>query len=771
MNYDFEVLEFDKILDILKTFTKTNYAKRKIEFDLIGKNYEDALRLGRETKEAFDAIIKYQDIPLGGVYDIFEAINYSKIGGMLNANELLNIVFFINACDNVLKYFKKVRDLKLSDEALSIYLDRIIIPKNLVSSIKIAIDNDGNILDNASRDLFMIRRSIRMLETRLRNKLNELLISNSKYLSDNIITSRNGKMTLPIKAEYKNQVKGVVVDMSSSSSTVYIEPEATIAISSELDVFRNKEVDEIKNILKNLSLLVSASADDLLSSLDVITNYDIIFAKAQMAIDGNFYPARIVNDTYFKLMVAKHPLIERSLCVPINIELKKGKSAIVITGPNTGGKTVAMKTVGLLHIMAYYGLMVPASPDSTFAYFEKIYADIGDEQSIAQSLSTFSSHMNRIIKIIGNADNHTLAIFDEIGSGTDPKEGASLAKAILEYLKDEGVKIIASTHYSELKNYAYEKDDILNASVEFDIDTLRPTYRLNMGISGKSNAILIAKRLGLNDDVIERANNFMEKSSTKSSNLISNLEENMLNMKEKEEELAKKEAEIEAIKEELNNKRIEIEVSKSKIINKAKEEAKNIIMDAKDEASELLNQIKDISNTSIKEHELAELKNKVNKIDVKDNVESNYEFKEGDYVLVIQYQKHGIISKIKGKLYTVNLGQFSMDFTKDELQIAKKPQEKEEKKTRLSGYNPARSAKMSLDLRGKRYEEVNYLLDKFIDEALYANLDFVTIIHGFGTGTIRKAVWDFLKTAPGVKSYRYGGEGEGLNGATIVYFK
>ncbi len=771
MKYDFSVLEFDIILEKLKTYSKTNYAKRKIEFDLIAKDYDDVLRLGEETKEAFDAIIKYSDIPLGGVYDVFEAINYAKIGGMLKAGELLDIVFFINACENVLKYFKKLNDLKLKTERLEIYLPNIIIPKTLASSIKIAIDQDGNILDNASRDLFMIRRSIRMLETRLRNKLNELLISNSKYLSDNIITSRNGKMTLPIKAEYKNHVKGVVVDMSSSSSTVYIEPEATIAISSELDVFRMKETEEIKTILKNLSLLVSAQADELLSSLEAITYYDIVFAKAQMSIDNNFYPAKVVNDRYFKLINAKHPLIDKNVCVPINIELKKGKNAIVITGPNTGGKTVAMKTVGLLHIMAYYGLMVPASADSIFAYYSKIFADIGDEQSIAQSLSTFSSHMNRIINIINEANDESLAIFDEIGSGTDPKEGANLAKSIIEYLKNRGIKIIASTHYSDLKNYAYEMEDIVNASVEFDIDTLKPTYHLNMGISGKSNAILIAKRLGLNEDVINLANSYMEKSSTHSSNLISNLEENMINIKEKEEELDKIIKENEKIKEELKNKKIEIEQSKSKIINKAKEEAQNILIDAKQEAKELLDEIKDISDKSVKEHEIAALKNKVNKMDIKNTPASDYEFKVGDYVLVLQYQKHGTIAKIKGKNYTVNLGQFSMDFAKDELEIAIKPEEKEEKKTRLSGYNPARNAKMSLDLRGKRYEEVNYLLDKFLDEALYANFDYVTIIHGFGTGTVRKAVWEFLKTAPGVKSYRYGGEGEGLNGVTVVYFK
>lgn len=772
MKYDFKILEFDKILDKLKTYAKTNYAKNKIDYKLLSSSYDEAILLSKETKEAFDAIVKYQDIPLGGLYDVNEAIHFASIGGMLKADELLNIVFFVSATENTIKYFKELNAQKIDVETLRGYLDVISIPKTLVSSIKMAIDNDGNILDNASRDLFMIRRSIRMLETRLRNKLNELLITYSSYLSDSIITSRNGRMTLPVKIEYKNQIKGVIHDTSSSQSTVYIEPADTLVISTELEVFKNKEVEEIKNILKGLSLLVGSNANELKTNLEVLTKLDIIFAKAMMARENNYYPVRIVDESRFKLFNAKHPLIEANICVPITVELKNGSNAIIITGPNTGGKTVAMKTIGLLHIMAYYGLMIPASPDSTIGYFENILADIGDEQSIAQSLSTFSSHMKRIVDITKIANQKSLVILDEIGSGTDPKEGAMLAIAIIDNLKALGAKIIASTHYSDLKNYAYEHDDILNASVEFDVDSLKPTYRLNMGVSGKSNAILIAKRLGLPDKIINDANNNMESNNSNSMSLISNLEDNMLNIKEREDELNKKILEQDKLNKELLNLKIDLETSKNKILAKAKDEAKSIISDAKEEALNMLKDIKNIQADAVKEHEIASLKNKINKIDIKDEgIESDYDFKEGDYVLVIQYQKNGVISKVKNGKYTVNLGQFAMDFDKSELQIAKKPKEKEEKKTRMSGYNPASNARLSLDLRGKRYEEVVPLLDKFLDDALYGNLDYVSIIHGFGTGTVRKAVWDYLKRQSFVKSYRYGGEGEGLNGVTIVYLK
>ena len=772
MKYDFSILEFDVILDRLKKYTKTNYAKTKIKYGLIAKSYEEALVLQKEVKEAFDAVVKYQDIPLGGLYDVNESLHYAEIGGMLKETELLNIVFFISATENTVKYFKELNDNKIDVETLRSYLSEINIPKTLSSSIRMAIDQDGNILDNASRELFMIRRSIRMLETRLRNKLNELMITYSSYLSDSIITSRNGRMTLPVKVEYKNQVKGVVHDTSSSASTIYIEPADTLAISTELEVFKAKEVEEIKNILKSLSLLVGSNATELKTNLEILTKLDIIFAKALFSKDNNYYLVKIVDEAKFKLFSAKHPLIDANTCVPINIELKSGKNGIIITGPNTGGKTVAMKTVGLLHIMSYYGLMIPASTDSTIGYFENILADIGDEQSIAQSLSTFSSHMRRIVDITKLANEKSLVILDEIGSGTDPKEGAMLAISIIENLKELGTKVIASTHYSDLKNYAYEHDDIINASVEFDIDSLKPTYRLNMGISGKSNAILIAKRLGLNEKIINDALNNMESSNSNSMNLISNLEENMLDTKKKEEELNLKLDEVNKLQKELENIKIDLESSKNKIIAKAKDEAKSIIKDAKDEALEMLNNIKNINADVIKEHEIASLKNKINTLDIDDEENiSNYEFKEGDYVLVIQYQKYGVISKVKKDKYTVNLGQFSMDFSKNELSIAKKPQEKEEKKTRMSGYNPASNARLSLDLRGKRYEEVAPLLDKFLDDALYGNLDYVSIIHGFGTGAIRKAVWDYLKKQSFVKSYRYGGEGEGLNGATIVYLK
>lgn len=770
--FDTKTLEFNKILEILKGYCKTDYAKSFVLNLLPANNYNEIIKLNNETKEAYKAIVKFGDIPLGGLFDVKDSITRASIGSTLNEVELLNIVGLLDCSSNVSKYFKTLDSMKVEFSNLNYYNDKLQFPQALKTSITLAITPDAKVSDNASRELFMIRRNIISLENRLRSKLNELLLSKANQLTEQLIVIRDGRMCLPVKIEYKNSFGGVVHDISSSNTTCYIEPSSTLETANQIDSYRAQEKNEIMAILKNLSLLVSADSDLLLTNLDSLTKLDVIYSKALMAKELEYNDVTITENQSFNIKACKHPLIDRTKVVPIDIEIGKKFDCIIITGPNTGGKTVALKTVGLLHLMAYSGMMVPASLDSEFGLFDSILVDIGDEQSIEQSLSTFSSHMTKVINILNIATNKSLVLIDELGSGTDPKEGSSLAIAIIDSLISSGSKIICTTHYSELKNYAYNNTRICNASVEFNTNTLMPKYKILLGVPGKSNAIEIAKRLGLNDNIIEHAKNNLNSNLSNSSILMSNLEEEMTELRNKEQALEHKISQYNEMLNSLQNEKFNLSKQTNKIISDAKKEAKNILSLAQDEASSLISEIKVMSSEAFKEHELASLKHKVRSLDVSDSQEEeDYDFKEGDYVFVKSYEKYGTISKIKKDKYTVNIGQFSMDFKKSELQISAKPKEKPQKVTKLSGYNPASHATLSLDLRGKRFEEVSFLMDQYLDQAILGNLEVVTIIHGFGTGTIRNAVQDYLKNCTYVKSFRYGKEGEGLNGVTVVYLK
>lgn len=774
MKYHLDALEFDQVLDKLSNYAKTDYAKELISKLTPNSNFEEVLELNNETNEAYLAVVRQGDIPLGGLYNVNPSIRRSQIGGILDPNELLNIVYLLDCSMNVTRYFKSLESIKLNTPCLNKYVDKLVNLPTLKTNITLAINPDGKVNDNASRELFTIRRTISSLNNRLKSKLNELMTSRASMLTDSLIVMRNNRMCLPVKIEYKNTFKGIIHDISSSNTTCYIEPEATIETANQIDSYINKEKKEIEVILKNLTLLVSAESDILLTNLDSLTNLDIIYSKALMGKELDYSNVTIVNDYSFNLKKAKHPLIDKDKVVPIDVELGKKAKVIIITGPNTGGKTVALKTVGLLHCMAMCGMMVPCSSDSILSVFNEILVDIGDEQSIAQSLSTFSAHMKKMNEILEATTFESLILLDELGSGTDPKEGSSLAISMINYMKSRGATIIVTTHYSDLKTYAYNTDNVLNASVEFNTNTLMPTYRLLVGVPGKSNAIEIAKRLGIPEEIINSSKSYMDDiSNSENSELMNNLEEEITKLRQQEEELAHKIEMYDELNHKLSIEKVNLTKQTNKIINDAKNEANNIIKDAKDEASKLINEIKELSNVEYKEHELADLKYKVKNLNVEANDLNLFdeELVVGDYVYIKPYEKNGTITKIKKDKYTVQMGQFSMDFAKSDLTKAAKPKEKVVKQSRLSGYNPASHASLSLDLRGKRYEEVKDLMDQYLDQAILGNLETVTIIHGFGTGVIRNAVQDYLKKCPYVKSYRYGGEGEGLNGATVVKLK
>ena len=771
--YHTKTLEFEKVLEKLICYAKTNLAKELILNTEIKNDFEEIKKNLKMTKEAFDSIIKLSDIPLGGLFDVKASLDRAAIQGILNERELLNVVGLIDASDNVIKYFKQLDSIKVDCNTLEELSNNLQLFKALKTNITLAITEEGIVSDNASRELFVVRRSLKSLENRLRSKLNELLQTKASMLTEQLIVQRDGRMCLPVKIEYKNTFKGIVHDVSSSNTTAYIEPESTLEIANQIDSYLAEEKKQVQIILKNLSLLVGAEANELLNNLDILTKLDIIYAKALMAKDLDYNDVKLENKQEFEIKKAKHPLIPKDKCVPIDCEIGKKYKVIIITGPNTGGKTVALKTIGLLHMMVYIGMMVPASSDSTFGYFEDILADIGDEQSIEQSLSTVSSHMTNIVKIIDSISFNSLVLLDELGSGTDPKEGSGLAISIIDYLKKAGAIVIATTHYSELKNYAYNNEGIINASVEFNTETLMPTYRLLLGVPGKSNAIEIARRLGLNDKIIDMAKNELNNISTESQNLIGNLEEEMTKLRRQQEELELEKKKYDKLVYDANKEKIELVKMTDKIINDAKLKANDILKDAKEEASNLITEIKNMSEENFKEHQLAELTRKARSLDVKNDDEAIFDenINVGDYVYIKSYQKYGTVRKAKGEKFIVSVGQFEMEFKKSELTLAEKPKEKPKKETRLSGYNPSSHATLSLDLRGKRYEEVKTLMDDYIDQAILGNLHQVSIIHGFGTGAIRKAVQEYLKNCPYVKSFRYGGEGEGLNGVTVVYLK
>ncbi|MBR3617166.1 MAG: hypothetical protein IKN46_00675, partial [Acholeplasmatales bacterium] len=631
--YHTKTLEFEKVLEKLICYAKTNLAKELILNTEIKNDFEEIKKSLKMTKEAFDSIVKLSDIPLGGLFDVKASLDRAQIQGILNERELLNVVGLIDASDNVIKYFKQLDSIKVDVATLNTLIENLASFKALKTNITLAITEEGIVSDNASRELFVVRRSLKSLENRLRSKLNELLQTKASMLTEQLIVQRDGRMCLPVKIEYKNTFKGIVHDVSSSNTTAYIEPESTLEIANQIDSYLAEEKKQVQIILKNLSLLVGAEAKELLTNLDILTQLDIIYAKALMAKDLDYNDVKLENKQEFEIKKAKHPLIPKDKCVPIDCEIGKKYKVIIITGPNTGGKKVALKTIGLLHMMVYIGMMVPASSDSTFGYFEDILADIGDEQSIEQSLSTFSSHMTNIVKIIDSISFNSLVLLDELGSGTDPKEGSGLAISIIDYLKKAGAIVIATTHYSELKNYAYNNEGIINASVEFNTETLMPTYRLLLGVPGKSNAIEIARRLGLNDKIIDMAKNELNNISTESQNLIGNLEEEMTKLRRQQEELEIEKKKYDKLVYEANKEKIELVKKTDKIINDAKQKANEILKDAKDEASNLITEIKNMSEENFKEHQLAELTRKTRSLDVKNDEEAIFDenINVGDY--------------------------------------------------------------------------------------------------------------------------------------------
>lgn len=777
MYFDYKTLEFNKVLNLLLPYCQTNLGKQHA-LEIKPTNELSTINtMLNEVECAYDSTVKYGDLPLGSFKDIKNATMRAQIGGVLSPEELVDISGTLYCSRNILKYFQDLGNNKINYSALNDYVSNIKSIKKLEDDINSMISPDLRINDNASMELFKIRRKLKMEETHLRNYMNSMLSSKASMLQENLIASRDGHLTLPVRAEYKNQIKGIVRDSSSSGTTYYIEPDEAYKISVLIEQIKVDEKNEEQQILRSLSLIIASNAEQILLNLENIVALDLIFAKAKYALNHNMVKPNINDEGIIDIKAGAHPLIDDTIVVKNDVKLGIDYDTIIITGPNTGGKTVLLKMVGLITLMMQSGMFVPCKDGTNLNVFDNIFSDIGDEQSIEQSLSTFSSHMTNISKIINEFTYNSLVLLDEVGSGTDPKEGASLAISIIDYLTKKGGRVITTTHYSDLKAFAYNNPRIINASVEFQVETLKPTYKLQIGVAGRSNAILIAKRLGLNEDVLNEAQRVFDDSSSDTSVLINKIDE------ENEKISAIKQDYIHKINEynqklaELNRSRHEIEANYDNIVAKAKKEASLILDEAKSKSEEILKELNKLKDDKyFEEHKLASLKHDVRNLSINDKEEKlfNDKINVGDLVYIKSYQTTGEVKKIKNDKYEVQCGRFTMTFNLNEIsleshQVTKPKKEVKKKSTTL--VTKTSSAKMTLDLRGYRYEEVASALDKFIDDAYLANMPQVYVIHGFGTGAVRDAVYKYLKKSSYVKSYRFGGEGEGLNGCTVVYLK
>ena len=643
-------------------------------------------------------------------------------------------------------------------------------------TISKSILDENTLDDKASNELYNIRNKIRDLQKNAKNRLQSLL--GSKYLQEPIITIRQNRLVVPVKSEYQSEVKGLIHDTSSSGSTLFIEPMSVFELNNKISELRNQENIEIEKILQKLSSLFFEITEDLENTYNLIGLLDFIFAKAKYSKQTNCNCPKINNEKYVFLKNAIHPLLNPDTAVPITIEIGKQYSCLLITGPNTGGKTVTLKTVGLLCAMASSGMHIPASSESSIYLFDNIFADIGDEQSIQESLSTFSSHISNIVKILNSATSESLVLVDELGSGTDPIEGATLAIGILEHLREQHIITLATTHYAELKQYALVTNNIENASCEFDLETLSPTYRLLIGVPGRSNAFEISKKLGLDSKILEKAKNLINDDTSKIEDLLKEIYDSKSKIEFEKENILKQSAEITSLREALSNEYNDLAEHKKEYLQKSKQKARDIIINAKEEANEIIKKIQLESHNS---KEVNNLRNKLNdKLSEVNLIEEQQlpssktlkedEIKPGTLVYIPSFKKNGTILSYPNQSKKVNI---QIDSIKtilpiNQISYAKEDSKKENIiKSRHSNFIP-KKVQTELNIIGMNIEESLSLVDKFLDDATLAKLEQVRIVHGKGTGTLGKGIQKYLKTHPHVKSFRYGTFGEGEMGVTIV---
>lgn len=768
-----DVLEFPKVIAAVKKHAHTIQGKQLVDGISPTNNALEINRLLDETNQALSILYQYQEPPFGGIRDVSESLQRAKIHAVLRPNEFLDIIGLIEATANNKRFYKQVQELEIEGDALGTYYDELQPISGLKQAIQQVITVDGYIHDSASHELLKIRNSIARSERKVNEKLQQLLHTHKNKLTESLITLRNNRYVVPVKQSEKNNFKGSIIDYSASGETVYMEPKSVQEINNKISLLVLEEEREIDRILRLLTEQVAAHHEDLIQNFSLLSLLDMIFAKAKYALEYECLRPAITEDRVL-LRKARHPLIAQDDVVANTIAFTKKEKMIIITGPNTGGKTVALKTMGLLSVMLQSGLLLPVAEESETMIFEHIFADIGDEQSIEQSLSTFSSHMTRIIDILQELTLGSLILLDELGSGTDPKEGASLAIALLDHFRSKGVYVMATTHYPELKAYAYDKEEIINASVEFDVETLRPTYRLLLGTPGKSNALLISQRLGLPQPIINAAKEHVVTSQDNVADLIEKLEKQGQAL---DQRIVEYEELILQNKDMVNqNKQFQKELleAKQKYNRKVKVEESQLLKDTKEQALKLIKEIEELKDKgAIKEHEIAELKYKTKQLQVEQDLSSsteNHQYEPGDLVNILQFNRTGELVKqqTNGK-WVVKMGVLSSQYDESEFEFIEPKKPKKETSKAIS--TAKHQAKAELDLRGMRYEEAKIELDRYIDRCLVANQPYATIIHGFGTLTLRTLVKTYLDKHSHVASHRDGEGNEGGQGVTVVKFK
>ena len=789
------VLEYHKIIERLSGFAGSMLGKEKCKALMPSSDYKVIENMQKETSDALARLYAKGTLSFSGIPDIRPSLKRLEIGATLGSGELLKISSILTATLRAKNYGYNQKSAVEAEEAAQDSLTEmfhLLEPLSPINNeIMRCIISEEEIADDASAGLKNVRRSMKLTNDKIREQLNAIMNAAAAkgQLQDNLITMRNGRYCVPVKQEFKNQFQGMMHDQSSSGSTAFIEPIAIVKLNNELAELAIKESEEIEKILAQLSNSVATELENLTYNMNTLVELDFIFARAQLSKQMKASEPKFNQNHYIYIKKGRHPLIDPHVVVPIDIYLGKDFDLLVITGPNTGGKTVSLKTVGLFTLMGQSGLHIPAFDGSELSVFYEVYADIGDEQSIEQSLSTFSSHMTNTVSILKNADENSLVLFDELGAGTDPTEGAALAMSILSYLHQRRIRTMATTHYSELKIFALSTPGVINASCEFNVETLRPTYRLLIGIPGKSNAFAISQKLGLTNDIIEQAKGFIKSKDESFEDVISDLEANRIAMEKDKEEIARYKKEAEELKKKLADKNAKIDAAKDRILREANEKAREILQEAKDYADETIRKYNKWSSSSEMnkemESERAALREKlgdadsklINKSKKKTGLNKPTDFKVGDTVHVISLNLKGTVSTLpnaKGDLYVqmgilrslVNIK--DLEVVDEETVIAPTLSKTQSGKIRMS---KSISISPELNIIGKRVDEALPVVDKYLDDAYLAHLPQVTIIHGRGTGALKEAVHAHLKHTSYVKSYRVGGFGEGDHGVTIVEFK
>ena len=780
-------LEFNKVLENLSKYCSTDLGK---ELAMQLTIYHDANIVKQklaETEEAVNLVFRNSLPSFYNICDIHNYILRLESSQTLTLKGLLDLNTIFVCAKDLKNYFAKDYINANDFPILEAHFSNLYSNEGVINKITSSIIDENTLDDKASPELQRIRRKIRNLEQDIRSKLNDMIHSSSfsKYIQENVITIRNGRFVIPIKEEYRSQVKGFVHDVSNVGSTLFIEPISIFELNNEINQLKLEEEVEIEKILQQLTSLFYPYIEELQRDVDIIRTLDFIFAKAKYSKAISGITPIINTKKEIHLINARHPLIDSNKVVPISLELGKDFTSLLITGPNTGGKTVTLKTVGLLTCMACSGLNIPADEHSSIFVFDNIFADIGDDQSIADSLSTFSSHMTNIVEITKQANENSLILVDELGSGTDPVEGANLAISILDYFKNLGTLTIATTHYQELKKYALITAGFENASVEFDIETLSPTYKLLIGVPGKSNAFEISQKLGLDTSIIEKAKSLMSSNDVQFEELLKNIYDNQLSIEKEKEKIEADAQEISLLKEKLQKQNIEKERQEKEIINTAKVKARNILLEAKEDANEIIKELSNATNSK----EINTLRNSLNtKIgNIKlaplssDNINEQQsipreEIKPGKEVFVPSLNQTGtIVSNIsKNNEVQVQIGSMKMNIKINNLQNTKNSKSSKNTSSSNSSHtsiSKTRNIKPEINVIGMNVEEATFVIDKFLDDCSLAKLETVRIIHGKGTGKLKNGIHQFLKTNAHVKSFRLGTFGEGEMGVTVVELK